>query len=177
MNTQFSALTTDSRLSETQYYSVVKIAGNKVQLENQHGDNIVVDKDYAEKCLTSADQFSAKETINKTKAAELLISNPGVVMQVMYSKAVKEVDVTAEIMEAYETSTPKTMADAVKKAVKKAIAGQDRLITGYHTGSMTELGRVNFTDMMLPKGEHNLRQLDPRTIQFIVLRGTKYTVK
>lgn len=180
--TQFGKLKVGSKLSEVQYYSVDKIKGDKVQLRNDMGEHIVVDSKYVESCITSADQFTETKNVTKTEAANILLSNPGVVMTICFNKQVKEADVVKEIMEAYEGSTVKTMESAIKKAVKHAITGVERVMVGRHFGELNELGRVNFVDMEEEKDmskayDNRIRQVDPRTVNWLIVRNVKYTVK
>lgn len=182
MKTNFKNLKKGSKLSETQYYSVEKVAGDKVQLKNGIGQDIVVDRGYVEDCLTSADQYEKEEKISKTDLTKLFLENPNIVFTVSFNKQVKETDVTKEIMDVYETSTPKTMAEAVKKAVKKALSGEERVLVGYHTGVQDSFGRVNAIDMNIEKDgskDYNtaLRLVDPRNLNYLILKGTKYVVK
>ena len=46
--TDFKKLKVGEVLSETQFYKVQKIAGDKVQLQNDFGEPIVVNKDYVD---------------------------------------------------------------------------------------------------------------------------------
>jgi endo-alpha-1,4-polygalactosaminidase (GH114 family) len=182
MKTDFKKLKVGSKLSETQYYSVVKIAGDKVQLVNGIEQNVVVDKKYVEECLISADQFDTEEKITKTDLTAKFLQSPNVVFTVSFNKQVKEVDVVKEIMDTYSDSTPKTMETAVKKAVKKALAGEERVLTGYHIGVQDEFGRISAIDMNIEKDrtkeyDTRLRLVDPRQLNFLILKGVKYIVK
>lgn len=59
--TKFKNLKQGSVLSESQFYKVVKVSGNKVQLETDNGENVVVDDKYVEPCLpegTSTSELS-----------------------------------------------------------------------------------------------------------------------
>lgn len=182
MKTNFGTLKVGDKLSETQFYSVVKIAGNKVQLKNGIGQDIVVEKGYVEQCLTSADQFEKTEKISKTDLTKLFLENHSVVFTVSFNKKVKEADVAKEIMDSYEGSTPKTMGEAIKKAVKKALTGEERVLVGYHTGIQDDFGRISAVDMNIekdPTKDYNsaLRLIDPRELNYLILKGTKYIVK
>lgn len=182
MKTNFKALKVNDKLSETSYYSVVKIAGEKVQLKNGLGQDIVVDKGYVENCLISGEQFDKEEKITKTELAKLFIENPNVVCTISFNKQVKATDVTKEILDAYSESTPKQLEATIKKVVNKALNGEERVLVGYHTGVQDDFGRVSAVDMNIekdPKKEYNtaLRLVDPRGINWLTLRGTKYTVK
>lgn len=175
--TQFSKLKQGEILSESQFYTVEKVVGDKVQLKPEGGESIVVDKNYAEGYLISGEQEDGTiEKITRTELAELLIKSPGVAMTVNYNKQVDPKDVAKEIMTAYENSTPKAVEDAVSKAVKKGLAGEERTMIGYHNGIQDEFGRVKFIDMKIATGIKN-RLVDPRTLNYLILKGIKYKVK
>lgn len=179
---KFSELKANSKLSETQYYRVVKVSGDKVQLKNELNQDIVVDKKYVEDCLISADQFNSEKKITKTEAAELFLNNPNVALTVSFNKKVKEADVVKEITEAYESSTPKEFQTKLKKAVKNGLGGEERVLVGYHTGKQDDFGRVSAIDMDIVKDstkEYNtaVRLVDPREINYLILKNTKYIVK
>jgi hypothetical protein len=176
MKTNFKELKKGDKLSETQYYSVVKVAGDKVQLKNGLGQDIVVDKGYVTDCLTSADQFEKEEKLTKTDLAALFLKSSNVALTVSFNKQVKDVDVVKEIMEAYEGSTPKSIETAIKKAVKRGLNGEERVLVGYHTGSQDDFGRVTATDMNITE-THNIRQVDPRQLNYLIIKGVKYSVK
>lgn len=180
--TKFNQLSIGNSLSEVQYYKVVKIVGNQVQLQNDNGEDIIVDDKYVESCLFSADQFEKTVNVNKTEAANIFLQNAGVVMTVVFYKQIKETDVLKEIMEAHQNSTPKDVEKAFKSAIKKALHGERREIVGRHNGSIEEFGRVHFTDMQIEKDStksYDVRQrlVDPRTIESIIVKGVKYIVK
>lgn len=179
---KFKSLKTGEVLSEQQFYKVVKTSGDKVQLKNDNGEMIVVDSNYAEKCLTSANQHTSEKTVNKTEAAAIFLSQAGVAITVNFNKQVKEADVVKEIMSTYEGSAPKVFEAAVKKAIKSALTGTERTMVGRHYGDMNELGRVQFIDMEEEKTpgkdyDSRQRQVDPRSINWFISRGVKYTVK
>lgn len=169
-------------LSEIQYYVVEKKVGNKVQLKNDFGESIVVDSAYVDKCLISASEIKETKTINKTEAATIFLANPSIVMTVVYNKQVKDTDVVKEVMDKISTATIAEIEKAVKAGIKKAITGVERKIVGRHFGELNELGRVNFVDMEIDKDDKGgydsrLRQVDPRTIKSMIIKGTEYKIK
>jgi hypothetical protein len=178
----FKKLVKGEVLSEQQFYRVIAVEGTRVTLKNDHGTQISVDSGYVNSCLLSAAQFSETKMVSRTEAATIFLSSTGVAITVNFNKQVKDADVVTEIMTAYEGSTPKQMETAVKKAVKKALSGEERTMTGYYHGAPNEFGRVNFVDMEVEreKGkdyDNRLRQVDPRTLNWFIVRGIKYTVK
>lgn len=180
--TQFKQLKKGEVLSETQFYTVEKIAGDKVQLTNDFGQPIVVNSDYVNALLTSAVQVTESKNVTRTELATLFLTNPYVAMEANFNKQVKALEVVKEIMKAYESSTPKEMETAVKKTVKQALEGEERIIRGRHTGHKDEFGRVTFIDMEIPnekKGDYDSRSrlVDPRTLNSLIIRGIKYVAK
>jgi hypothetical protein len=184
--TKFKDLKVGEKLSETQFYSVVKIQGDKVQIVNDAGSNTVVDKGYVESSLISASQFESTKSINKTEAASLLLNNPSVVMTVSFNKQVNPADVKKSMHDLYPNKG-KMISEAdykknVNSILKGALEGEERVIVGRHGGDLNDLGRVQFIDMEIekdPSKNYDVRNrlVDPRNINYIILRGTKYVVK
>lgn len=182
MKTKFNELKKGSKLSETQYYSVEKIQGNQVQLKNALGEDIVVDKGYVESCLISADQFESEEKLTRTELAALFLKSTNIALTVSFNKKVDKADVVKEIMDAYEGSTPKTIKSAIEKALNKGLKGEERILVGYHTGVQDDFGRVSAIDMNIEKDASKayntqLRLVDPRELNYLILKGVKYSVK
>lgn len=180
--TDFKKLKAGTKLSESSYYTVEKVSGDEAQLLTDTGDNVVIDKLYIEKLMITADQFTKTEILNRTDAIQKFLANPGIVMTVNFNKQVKDTDVITEITSAYENSTPKTFEDAVKKAIKKGMQGEERTMVGRHFGELNEFGRVNFIDMEAPSAagksyDSRLRQVDPRTINWFIVKEVMYKVK
>lgn len=56
--------------------------------------------------------------------------------------------------------------------------GTPRVLVGRLLSSENLLGRSNAEDLMLPASEKNrMRQIDHRTLESVIVKGTKYTVK
>lgn len=187
MTTHFTKLKPNEKLSETQYYTVEKISGNKVQLKNDLGENIVVDASYVESCLVSANQFSSEKVMSKTDLTNLFLSSTNVAMTVNYNKQIKEDEVKKQLHGLYPNKGGKILSEAdfkkkVNEALSSALVGEERTMIGRHYGSQDEFGRVRFIDMEQPKDEtkdYDTRQrlVDPRTLNWMILRGIKYKVK
>lgn len=181
---KFNQLKVGGVLSETQYYKVVDIKGDKVQLQNDEGTNIVVNDGYVENALNAADQFTKTEKVTKTKLAEIFMSYPRIAMTVNFNKQVKPEDVAKGIIDVYDDlGMGMTKADFGKK-VKAALSikGEERTMIGRHYGSKDVNGRVHFIDMNVEKAvgkDYDTRQrlVDPRTINFIIVDNVKYQLK
>ena len=91
-------------------------------------------------------------------------------------------DDSFEIMKSYESSTPKTMEAAIKKAVKHGLEGEERVMIGRHYGASDDFGRVHFVDMEVVKDaskdyDTRMRLVDPRTLQHLIVNNVKYNLK
>lgn len=186
--TKFENLRVGEKLSETQYYSVDKIKGDKVRLIPDGGEAIVVDKGYVEGFLTSANQFIDTKEVTKTEAANLFLSSERVVMTVNYNTQVDKKEALVAMEAIYPNRGGKMLSEAdYKKKVKEILTsvtvGKERTMVGRHYGSQNEFGRVSFIDMEKEKDaekpdyDSRTRQVDPRTINWMIIRGVKYTVK
>lgn len=182
----FKNLTTKTKLSETQYYTVEKIQGNKVQLKNDFGENVVVDEKYVEKCLVSSDEFTETKTMSRTDITNLFLSSTNTALTVNYNKQVNEDEVKKKLHALYPNKgtimSESDFKKQVNAALKGALEGEERTMVGRHYGSQDEFGRVRFIDMEIvkdPTKEYDTRSrlVDPRTLNWLILKGVKYIVK
>lgn len=182
--TKFKELQVGEVLSETQFYTVDKIAGKKVQLVNDSNEKIVVDDKYAEACLVSADQFSSTEALTRTEMAEKVINSVRIAMTVNFNKQVKPADVKNALVALYPNKGGIISLAQYKKEVSKAInlKGEERTMIGRHYGSVDDFGRVSFVDMKAIRKvgadyDSRMRLIDPRTLNWAIIAGVKYTIK
>ena len=167
--------------SEIQYYTQTEPAKDgRVIVVNESGQTIGLSEKYVQDCLVSADTFTKEEKVTRTQLAEKFISSTRVVMTVCYNKQVKATDVKDKL------ASLKGLSDAafnkeVAKISKTLLEGEERVMIGRHYGHINEFGRIDFTDMEQEKGagvfDGRLRQVDPRTLNFLIVDGVKYTQK
>ena len=152
---------------------------------------------YVKAVLNSADIFEKEEKKTMTELADLFINSPRIVMTVAFYK--KD---TAKTKKAYEAekqaaiekvqsaslaNATALLADLIDNPISKVIPGDLRVMKGRHYGFVDDLGRIHFFDMELPKeikqnkaGEDydtRKREVDPRTIMYLIINGTKYSLK
>lgn len=186
--TKFKDLKAGEKLSETQYYSVVKVVGDKVQLKPDSGQDIIVDKGIVENHLISASQYATEEVKTRTDMAALFIASPGVAITVNFNTQVKEKDAVEQLVGIYPNKGGKMTSESdykkrVSEIISSVITGKERTMVGRHYGSQNEFGRVNFIDMEIAKDTSKLdydsrtRQVDPRTINWMIIKGVKYKTK
>lgn len=184
----FSKLTKTTKLSETQFYSVKNVTKDSVVLINDTGGEVNVNKKYAEECLISSDQVQKEEKLSRTDLANIFLSNPGVILTVNYNKKVDEKEVKKELAALYPNKGGKILSEKeyvakVNSVLATALQGEERTMVGRHNGIKDDFGRVHFIDMEADASKSTSsydarhRLVDPRTINWLILRGTKYIVK
>lgn len=190
---KFAELKEGDKVGELQFYIVTGKKGDQVQLKNDYtGGFVVVDQAYVESYLTSASEFTEERTIGKIEAANIFLSNARIPLTVNFNKQVDSKDAKEQMYLLYANKGGKVLSEAdykkkVNDVVKSIITGEERTMVGRHYGELNELGRVKFIDMEQPKDDKvsaegktydsRLRQVDPRTINWMIIKGIKYTVK
>ena len=169
-------------------YGKIKNNGYNIEIENEDGNSwsiggsIVTDEFYIH------DQFNEEQKVTKTELAEIFIRNSNIIMTVNFNKQVKEKDVISRIEgELYANEGGKIISKSeftkrAKSIVKEALDGENRTMIGRHHGEITELGRIQFVDMEVDKDtsksyDTRLRQVDPRTLKWLIVKNVKYILK
>lgn len=179
--TKFAELKVGESLSETQYYRVAQIIGKEVDVVNDLGQTITLPDIYVDACLVSASQYSKEEKISKTDAINLLTSSANMAITVNFNKKVDDKIAKQGLYDLYPNKGGKILSEGdfkkkVDASYKSITEGEERTMTGRHTGHINEFGRLSFTDMEITTG-HNQRQVDPRELNWMIIKGIKYIVK
>jgi hypothetical protein len=148
-----------------------------VEVKNEDGlmwtiqDSIVADECYST-------YFDTEEKISKTAAAKMLSHARDAIVQVCFHKQATADTIKDQLVEL------STMASAAaKKKLTSLLKGEERIMTGYVIASEPLLGRTVMIDLEKPKDiddkgwDRRQRQVDHRTIRWIVYKNVKYIVK
>lgn len=185
----FSNLTTGSILGETQFYVVDSVNGKEVKLIPEGAtEPVTVNDKYVDKFLHSADSFEDTKKDSQTALINAVVSNPRTVMTIEFvkkdepkTKKAYEAEKLAKVKEIQSArlkkDKEKLLLDLIDNPITKVIPGECRVIKGYHTGNVDDRGRITFFDLEQPKGVHNVRQVDSRTIKMVIVNGVKYIIK
>lgn len=184
---KYKNLKTKEVLSETQFYIVNDVKNDTVFLTNDEGKEITVSKEYAEKCLKSAIQYDVVEKVSRTELINIFLNSTNRAITVCFNKQAKVEDAKKSLYELYSNKGGKLVSEEdfkakVDESLKSVMTGKERVMVGRHNGKLTEHGRYDFIDMELEKDlsksyETRTRQIDPRTLTFIVVDDKKYEVK
>lgn len=186
-----SQLKQGSILSESSFFIVKEVTPTTIIVKDDLGNEVKINHNYVNSILNSADFFNSEEKKTMTELAEIFISSPRIAMTVSFYKQNKkktnkdyeaERDTKiAEIQNATMMNAQKLLVDLIENPISRTIPGELRVMKGRHYGDIDDLGRVKFIDMEVQrtKTDHDdrLRQVDPRSIQHIIVGGKKYTLK
>lgn len=163
-----SKIQVGSMFSRHSFGTVIGIRGDMVQLRNAKGYEWEIGKNIVAQEFSFADQFDNEESVSRTRAIEVLTEHSHTAMTVHFNKA----------------PDPKAVAEALKvgqgrmsdrewnKLVATQVAGEERTMIGYHTNHFDMHRRLEFHETGV-----GLRLVDPRTINWLIVGRTKYTVK
>lgn len=181
-----------SILSENSFFVVEKVIKNGVIVKDEFGNEVEIGKEYVENLLASADSCQTESKVTVTELADIVKNNPRIAMTVAFYK--KDVTKTkkvynAEVNEAIEkvrnakvSEVEPLLRDLVENPISKVIPGELRVMKGRHYGHIDDMGRLHFVDMEQvqdPKrsDDSRMRQVDPRTLQYVIVNNVKYSLK
>jgi hypothetical protein len=184
-------------LSETSFYVVEDLRNDKIIVRDDLGNKITMGEPYVNQICVSADSFETEEKKSMTELAEIFINSPRIAMTVaFYKKDVektkttynKEVaDAISQVQNAKVSEVEGLLKKLIETPISRVIPGELRVMKGRHHGHIDELGRVHFIDMELPKQlkvsqdgstyDTRKREVDPRTIQWLIVNKVKYILK
>ena len=183
MNNQksrFSDLETGNFLSETQYYKIISKNGSDVQVENERGFQFSIEKDILEEGIYSAHQYEQELKVTRTELIEKLSKVGDSVFTVCFNKQPS----VNSINEAIESGNEEKNISIkeLKKIIKNAYKGKERVLTGYLKKTETGFGRSTVIDLEAERGnkpdwDARIKQVDHRTLNWLIFKNIKYTLK
>lgn len=153
---------------------VNKISGDTVDLINQHGESLAISKKILEKDSFSADHFKQEVTCNMTELVGILQSAKDSIFKVSFRCKLTDKLVFSKLETISYADIKKD--SELNKISKELLQGNLVEIVGHLVDNDNKFGRTLVIDLNAPKGESAFRQIDHRTIEFIILRNVKYTL-
>jgi hypothetical protein len=123
--------------------------------------------------MWSADHFDKEVKCGMTDLSLILEQCSDTIFKVQFKKKINEKEVEEKLAKVKPADLKK--ADVVKKLSKDIIEGESVEITGHLVESDNNLGRSLIIDLNAPMAS-NFRQVDHRTIEYIIYRNVKYTL-
>jgi hypothetical protein len=169
-------------LSEIQYYKVVRVSSTVITVANERGFESEVDKAIVEEGMYSASQYQSEKTVTRTEICEILERAGNHVFTVHFTKQIQEKELKNKLLKMLESEEgsplkPKDIEKAIKQQSKEIIKGEERTLVGHLIEVEQKMGRSLVIDLEVPSDQHRLRQVDHRTIDWLILKNVKYIVK
>lgn len=171
-------------LSEIQYYKVVFVhlksfESNEVKaitVENERGLQFKVSSQIIEEGMFSNNQVTDIVEVTRTQLIETFSHVGDTVFTVCFNKQADVKDIIAL------TESPNLDKKNKKMAILLAFRGEERILTGYLISTETGFGRSMVIDLGIvrssdPKWDNRIRQVDHRSLNWLIHKGVKYIVK
>jgi hypothetical protein len=173
-----------SKLSETQYYTVIDVNVDNITVRNERGMEFNVSHAIVEEGMYSSDQYTLDPEhelqVTRTELIEIFRKVGDTVFTVCFNKQ-PDAETINNAIESLNNGKILPIKE-MKKVVKEAFKGEVRILTGYLIATETGFGRSMVIDLELIRGENPLwdariRQVDHRSLNWLIWKNTKYTVK
>jgi hypothetical protein len=169
-------------LSDIQYYKITKINPKTITVVNERGFESEIDKDIVQEGMYSASQYAVERIAARTEICELLEQAGDQVFTVNFNKQVKEKELRDKLLSAIKDRNGEPLSypeieKALKKLSKEAIEGEERTLVGYLLKVEPKMGRSLVIDLEVPPDQHRIRQIDHRTLNWLILKNVKYVAR
>lgn len=163
----------DQCVSAADYMKIIGIMENYIEVQLSNGDINQVTSSYIGSMHSSVYYRQEQECI-RSELVEKLQSAGDKVFTVVFHKKLQPENIAMKL----EQYKAKDFAQdkKLRKIAKDIISGDLCNITGRLKNSVAKLGRSTIIDMDV-EGTNNIRQVDHRTIECLILAGTKYVLK
>ena len=168
-------------LSETQYYEVRRVTPTDIDVINERGYEFSIGHGIVQEGIYSASQFVEEKLVTRTELIEIFSKVGDTVFEVGYNKQPKASDIN-DAIEGSNKGKILPIAE-MKKNIKKAFEGEERVLVGYLISIETGFGRSMVIDLQADKSkstvdwDSRIRQVDHRTLKYLIHKNIKYTVK
>jgi hypothetical protein len=168
-----------TKFSRISYGTIVQASRHEITVRNEEGKEWTITPELVAAEFYTPDQYLDVQELSRTEMVKAIVGNPHIVMTVNFNKQADAKDLRTAVTELLDDERagrtrlgPRKLANFLKAAT----TGQERTLVGRHYGKADEFGRIQFVDMEVESG-HNLRQVDPRTVQWAIFGNVKYVLK
>ncbi len=165
-------------LSRTSYMEVLNT--NNVETEVTNGSKRWnISNDILINESKSATWYNEEKFLSRSSICEILENTNGAVFSVTFNKKINEEKFAEIVTNLSNGQSSRLPQPEVKSYLEQVLQGEERTLIGYLVDTKQEFGRYKVVDLELQfKGEnHNLRQVDSKTITQLIFNGVKYKIK
>jgi hypothetical protein len=159
--------------SSTNYIKIDKVESGKVEVISANGGKWSMSKDLVQK-MDSADHFDYEIPMNRGELVEMLENTKDTIFTICFRKKVQPKNISNRIIEEGEDFVGNL--SQCKKLAKNFLEGELCVMVAKLINLEPKLGRSMVKDLRVPFG-YNLRQVDHRTIEWIIFKNRKFIFK
>ena len=159
--------------SSTNYVKIKSITDTEVEVTSTAGGRWSMSYDLLQK-MDSADHFDYEIPLARGELIEMLESTRDTIFTISFKKKIQP----KKVAEQLEIEGEDSIGDLkkAKKLAKKLLEGENCVIVGKMMNFEPKLGRSMVKDLRVPFG-YNLRQVDHRTVEWIIFKNRKFILK
>lgn len=155
-------------------------------IENEDGFRWDITKDIVDKEFAFNDQYTDEQKVTRTEIIKVFNNNARVIMTVNFNKKLDDKEFTKKLKDLYPNKGKVASRAAYELSIEELVGdhfvGEERTMIGRHYGNADDFGRTRFIDMeqdrdMSKVYDSRQRLVDPRTINWLIVDGTKYMRK
>ncbi len=160
------------KLSRLSYLTVLAIRSDALLVSNEAGMTWDIGNSIVERECYSASQFTAEKAVTRSELIDIFNTTGDGVYTVCFNKQPKLSDAFDSIANKGKIKSNATL----KKELAAAMEGEERILVGYTVSREVSWGRSLVVDLEVTE-QNRLRQVDHRTINWLIFKNTKYSVK
>lgn len=160
-------------VSRISYMKIEENLGRYQKVSNETGFTWDISNDVLKEECISASEFSEEIKVSRTELIEKFNNVGATVFTVNFDKSPSPEDYLAATR---GKGNIILSFDDMKKQFKK-IKGENRTLVGYMIKVENGFGRSNVIDLEIPHDQHRIRQVDHRSLNWLIVNGIKYIVK
>lgn len=159
--------------SSTNYVKIKSITDSQVEVTSTTGGTWSMSYDLLQK-MASADHYDYEIPLARGELVEMLESVRDTIFTICFRKKVQQ----KNVVERLEIEGEEAIGELKKskKLAKELLSGEECVIVGRLVNLEPKLGRSMVKDLRVPFG-FNLRQVDHRTIDWIIFKNRKFILK
>lgn len=159
--------------SSTNYVQVKSVTDRQIEVTSTAGGAWSMSRDLLQK-MDSADHFDYEIPMARGELVEMLESVRDTIFTICFKKKVQQ----KKVVERLEIEGEEAIGDMkkAKKLAKELLQGEHCVIVGKMVNVEPKLGRSMVKNLRQKLG-YNLRQVDHRTIEWIIFKNRKFVLK
>jgi len=167
-----SQLKVGDRMSRLSYLQVLDVSYGAVSVRNEDGAEWTISNTIVENECYSANQFTSEKSVTRSELIDIFNSVGDAIYTVNFNKQPKLADAFDSVCNKGKLKSNAT----IKKELAKAMEGEERTLVGYTISREIPWGRSMVIDLET-EDKNKIRQVDHRTINWLICKNVKYSVK